>query len=665
MNYRISLLLAAGVLSGAPAARGQPTITEYPLPTAAAKPTAIVKGPDGNLWIAETAAHKIARITASGTVTEYAVPTADNQVVGIAAGPDGNLWFTEAFTAGEGKIGKITPAGAITEFSVPSYAPLPAAIVTGPDGNLWFTDPHRNAVGRFTPAGTFREYPLPSALASPCGITVGPDGNLWFSEIDGNRVGKFVLTSVPADTQLTLSPASLSFTAAVEGRTPAAQSLTITSPTSASFTANAEVPVQVDDSWLKISPSGTLTGSQTITVTVDQTGFGSYGDYFGNISLTLGNITQTVLVTLHLTAPPSEVKATPVSLGFDYAMGTYPPPAQGIAITDVYAVSGAVALTVSYAIASPSGGTWLSLTTHTGSPLPSGSSGTSGMGIQAHIDPAGLTPGIYTAAITIAPTGGTPVVVPVTLTVTVPTRPVIITAVVNAASFFGGAVAPGELVTIGGSGLGPVNPLGLTLDSSGKVATSLGGVSVTFSGYPAPLIYASDTQINCVVPYEVSGVPNVLLQVNYFVQSAALALNTTAVVPGIFTLDSSGIGTVAAANSTGGYNGPNNPAVTGSTITFYLTGEGQTKPGGVTGGVTAVNTSSGGPLTPQPQAGAPAVSIGGQPATVTFYGEAPGMVAGIMQLNIQIPAGLTGGRLPLIASLGGAFSQSYVAVWVR
>jgi hypothetical protein len=47
------------------------------------------------------------------------------------------------------------------------------------------------------------------------------------------------------------------------------------------------------------------------------------------------------------------------------------------------------------------------------------------------------------------------------------------------------------------------------------------------------------------------------------------------------------------------------------------------QPKGVTGGVTTVDTSSGGPLTPQPITGAATVTIGGQPATVTFHGEAP------------------------------------------
>jgi uncharacterized protein (TIGR03437 family) len=87
-------------------------------------------------------------------------------------------------------------------------------------------------------------------------------------------------------------------------------------------------------------------------------------------------------------------------------------------------------------------------------------------------------------------------------------------------------------------------------------------------------------------------------------------------------------------------------------------------PAGVTGGVPTANTSSNGPLTPQPQA-ALSVTVGGKPVTVTYYGEAPGFVAGIMQVNAQIPNGVASGDRPLMVSLGSVQSQSGVTVSVR
>ena len=43
------------------------------------------------------------------------------------------------------------------------------------------------------------------------------------------------------------------------------------------------------------------------------------------------------------------------------------------------------------------------------------------------------------------------------------------------------------------------------LDASGKIATNYNGTQVLFDGQPAPIIYASATQVNVIVPYEVNG----------------------------------------------------------------------------------------------------------------------------------------------------------------
>ena len=96
---------------------------------------------------------------------------------------------------------------------------------------------------------------------------------------------------------------------------------------------------------------------------------------------------------------------------------------------------------------------------------------------------------------------------------------------------------------------------------------------------------------------------------------------------------------------------------------FYVTGEGQTMPSGVTGAVISVNTS-GVPLTPQPVL-APTVTVGGLPANIAFYGETPGVISGLLQINAVIPTGLPTGDLPLMVSMGGANSQGLVTVSVK
>lgn len=64
-----------------------------------------------------------------------------------------------------------------------------------------------------------------------------------------------------------------------------------------------------------------------------------------------------------------------------------------------------------------------------------------------------------------------------------------------------GAVAPGEIVTLIGPGIGPDQASGAQLDSEGRVATSFGDVTVSIAGIAAPLLYVSKNQINAVVPF--------------------------------------------------------------------------------------------------------------------------------------------------------------------
>lgn len=97
-------------------------------------------------------------------------------------------------------------------------------------------------------------------------------------------------------------------------------------------------------------------------------------------------------------------------------------------------------------------------------------------------------------------------------------------------------------------------------------------------------------------------------------------------------------------------------------MVLYLTGEGQTSPAGVTGSVTVAPPLR--PVTPQPLLPVN-VFIAGQQATVSFYGEAPGIVAGVLQVNVQIPLGAGTGDLPVQVSVGANRSQLGVTVSVQ
>lgn len=225
-----------------------------------------------------------------------------------------------------------------------------------------------------------------------------------------------------------------------------------------------------------------------------------------------------------------------------------------------------------------------------------------------------------------------------------------ITSVSNAASYAGGAVAPGEIVYIAGSGMGPGQVATLTLNIAGIVNTQLAGTSVQVNGIAAPMVYTLAAAVAAVVPYEVSDT-SAQVTVTYQGQtSAPFQVSVASSVPGLFTANSSGTGQVAALNGDGSVNNSNHLASPGSTVTLFATGEGQTSPSGVDGKPVAVPLPR--PLLPV------TVTIGGVNAPVSYAGGAPGEVAGVMQINAQIPAGVGGSAAPIMLRVGNAQSQS-------
>ena len=238
------------------------------------------------------------------------------------------------------------------------------------------------------------------------------------------------------------------------------------------------------------------------------------------------------------------------------------------------------------------------------------------------------------------------------------TQPKIATAG-NSASYTPAAISPGELVTIFGSNLGPANAAGLQLDAFGNVSMLLAGTQVQFDGLPAPMIYAAANQVNAIVPFEISS-STVQMQVLFQGQaSAAFPVSVLPATPGIFTADASGSGQALAANQDYTINSSANPAAAGSVIVLYATGGGQTSPFVADGSVVTAG------LLPRPVLPVTA-SIGGQPATVLYAGGAPGMAAGVLQVNVQLPDGLAAGSsVPVTITAGGQSSQPGVTIAVR
>jgi len=543
-------------------------------------------------------------------------------------------------------VGGTAPAQALTVSSSPSGTVFTAAItVNTPAGGNWLS---------ISPSsGNLTTNQNLTVIVNPSGLAAGTyNGDIGLTA-NGATLTVPVNLVVGSTTggQVTVSPSSLSFSAVSGGSAPAAQKLTVSSAAGSagvSFTAAASST----GNWLSVSPTSGTTQA-TLTVSVNQANL-SAGNNTGTITITpTGGSAQVVEVSLDVVSQP-EVAVSPGSLNFSFQAGS------GGSVTPGQLTVSASGGTASFQASASSSGNWLSVTPTSGSTSTSTT-------LTVQVNPAGLAAQAapYTGTITIAGVNGTEGsgTVNVSLTVTAPLPT--ITAVLNGGSYASGPVSPGEVVSIFGTSIGPTNPSFLTLDSTGKVSTSIGGVTVSFSGYLAPLTYVGSSQINAIVPYAFAGNKQPFVEVKFAGQTSndfGLQLATSA--PGLFTQGSTGSGAGAILNGNSSVNTQANPAAPGSTIQIFLTGEGLTTPAQATGAVTTVNLTGVGPLTPAPQL-AVSVLIGNQPAQIAFDGEAPGLVAGVLQVNAVVPPTTGAGAIPITVQVGKQISQSGVTVWVQ
>ena len=456
-----------------------------------------------------------------------------------------------------------------------------------------------------------------------------------------------VVITVNTGIGLTVTPTSLSFSQAANGPAPASQTVTLGSSTGAALAYSASATTASGGNWLTINGStavvqGSAPGSFTVLANGAQL---APGTYTGSIVITaVGASNSSVTIPVTLTVTAQTLAASPTALTFTGAVQGAAPASQSINVTSTSGT--AVSFT---ATATSSSGTFLTVTPATG---------TTPQAVTVSVNQNGLAAGSYTGTVTITSTaaGSVPLTVPVTFTVGTQVSPVL-SQVINAASGATGPIAPGEIISLFGTNLGPITPALLTLNAQGNVGTTLGNVQVLFDGIAAPLTYVSGTQINAVVPYEVFGRATTSIVVNFNgATTAALQLNVVATAPGIFA--NNGAGQAASLNQNNSVNTAGTPAAKGSTVVLFATGEGQTSPLGVTGSVTGATLKK--PTAPV------TVTIGGIAATVAYAGSAPGLVSGVLQVNVVVPANApSGASVPVVLTVGTASTQQNVTIAVQ
>jgi uncharacterized protein (TIGR03437 family) len=209
-----------------------------------------------------------------------------------------------------------------------------------------------------------------------------------------------------------------------------------------------------------------------------------------------------------------------------------------------------------------------------------------------------------------------------------------------------GPVAPGQLIALFGNGLGPAQPLSASISGPDPVVRSLGGVTVTFDGVAAPLVYVSDGQINLSVPWEVTLKTSTVMKVT--VDGNLVASRQFAVAPASPSLfvdtsqpvsDGNGFFPAIALNSDGTKNSAANPAPGGSWVSIFLNGV-----AAYTGGTPPATGSITGP---DPSPTSVVVRVAGLEAGPLIPW--PGLISGLYQVQVKMPASTQAGvRLVLL-----------------
>ncbi len=489
-----------------------------------------------------------------------------------------------------------------------------------------------------------------SASATPAMITVSVNPSNLAA---GTYAGTIIVTSTGASNSpqtiavqlvvatsitMTATPMSLSYAFVFGNPNPPAQTINVS--------ANQPVTISTSiatGSWLTVTNSSSTTPA-ALTVNVNPASLAA-GTYNASISITSSGATNSpvvIPVTLVVSSKPIIV-ASPTSLTFAAQAGAVNPPSQSVNLTGTSVLPFTIAT-------SPS---WLGVSV---------ASGTTPSTLVATVNTTGMNIGTYQGAITVtsAVAGNSPLSIPVTLNVTqalVVTGPTI-SAIVNGASYETSGFSPGAIVSIFGSLLGPQTGESFSVSSKGTLDTTLAGATITVEGIPAIPIFVQSGQINVILPYTLGtgGEANVVVQYNNLT-SADFSIPLMPADVQIFTANASGSGPGSILNQDGSVNTASNPAAPGSYVSVFGTGGGALSPA-VTSGNVAGDTLSWVTL---PYS----ATVNGELANAQYAGSAPGLVYGVYQFNVQVPADVPPGAAPIVLNVGASTSQPNVTVFVK
>jgi uncharacterized protein (TIGR03437 family) len=645
----------------------------------------------GNLYIPDQLNNRIRRVTPAGIITTVvgsgehaflgnnvpALEAALDNPTAVAFDSQGNLYIADQHN---NRVRRVSPQGIITTFAgngshsfggnggpaAAASLDFPGGLAVDAAGNVYISDTHNNQVRRVAPNGVITAFAgagdhgfggdggpaVRAALDFPAGLAVDAAGNLYIADQHNDRIRR-----VSPDGMITTVAGTGEPGFSGDGGPATGAQLDYPADVALDAQGNLYIADMYNNRVRRVDRNGIIT-------TVVGNGVHGYGgdggppleaaldfpsglafDAQGNLYITDHHNNRIRKVVFN----PPAMAVSQAFLTFAGAAGGAAPAAQTLTLSN----QGAGSLSFSVLTDQP----WLVV-----NPV-SGTLGATPVRLTVDVRVAGLAAGEYIGQITVQAPGAvnSPQRVRVTLVLRAASAPppaFTAAGVVHAASFAAGPVAPGQIISIFGSNLGPSDGVGLLVDpAAGRLATTRAGVTVLFNDLPGPLFFVRQDQINVQVPYELAGQSTVRIVVrNVDAASAPVSVPVAPAAPGIFAV-SQGRGQAALLNQDFTVNSASNPARRGSAVQIFLTGHGATSPAAATGQL---------PQAPLPAPVLPvSATIGGLPARTLFVGLAPGLV-GLLQVNAVVPDEVSPGpSVPLQVSVGSAVSQAGVTLAVN
>lgn len=221
--------------------------------------------------------------------------------------------------------------------------------------------------------------------------------------------------------------------------------------------------------------------------------------------------------------------------------------------------------------------------------------------------------------------------------------------IVNSATYapVGDNIAPGEFITIFGSGLAAASASATAL----PFPNQLGGVTVSIGGTQAPIYHVEPGQIICLVPYELpfqqAATTTTIVVTNGTTQSNSVTVGVVAAAPGVFSANDQGYGDGAITHANNTLVNTSSPAAAGETVQMYVSGLGP---------LTTAVTDGNGFVGIDNATIQPIVLIAGTAVPVTYWGLTED--AGLYQINFVVPTGTPSGEQTVaVASTSGVTGE--------